>query len=191
MRRASAIGATHATPESASTSSACLAGASLELQVDLVLDQPAINRTAELAAAAQEVEPHPVVHLASAAVHAVGEGQLVAGGFPPQGDVAAWTSRSGWFVFDNALTAQQIGEAGAHGRTIEGLDNAGITERVEEPIGQGEGPGDQIGHGSAFLFEQPAVPNTEPLALAGQREARFVIAAAVGGAGGGHRYTSV
>jgi hypothetical protein len=43
-------------------------------QVDLVLDQPAVDR-----GPVQDLEEQPVGELAGATVHAVGEGELVAG----------------------------------------------------------------------------------------------------------------
>ena len=88
----------------------------------------------------QVVEPDPLLQLARAAVHAVGEGQLVACWLPMQGDVAPRAGRHR-LRLGEALATQQLGEAGAHGRAVEGLDHARMAERVEEPIGQGKGQG--------------------------------------------------
>ena len=82
----------------------------------------------------QVIQPQPVPQLARAAVHAVGEGQLVTGWLPVQGDKAPRAGRQRLRLGD-ALATQHLSEAGAHGRTLEGLDGAPVTELVEEALG--------------------------------------------------------
>jgi hypothetical protein len=110
-------------------------------EVDVVLDQPAVDR-AERPPAVQVVEEAPVAELAGAAVHAVGEGQLVTGRLPMEHQVAAW---AGWGDLRrvDALPAQQLGDVSPQGRALEGLDRALVAQPLGEALGQGEWPRDQ------------------------------------------------
>jgi hypothetical protein len=87
----------------------------------------------------QVVEPGPVLQLARAAVDAVGEGELVAGGLPVQHEVAP-RSAGRWHISVEPLAAQQVGEVDAHLPALEKLDDAAVAELVENAIGQRERP---------------------------------------------------